>query len=250
MTSDHRTLCRMAARWLLDERGCFCAAWEVPIQGGAVFDAIGTTAPDAIGDTVIRCREYDLARNAIMAKHERRMARKRGATPAPLFDGRCVEPSPHTLRRLARMDRGRPRIEVAECKVSRSDWLSDCREQKHRRYEPNASSCWLVIEPEVAGVTLDERWYFDESYKDRIVGRLADDGLTAHWGVVVAMPSTGSRRYLHRVRAAAVLREPEVWEVVTFAGFMARSLGYRGTSDLVGGRSPVAAEMAGEGGAA
>lgn len=212
----HRELCRAAAKWFIDGRGLWAAGWEVGIQAGGQRDAVGVTCPDPVGDLVVRCREYDIADKIRRASYERRLARKRKTPPPPLFDGQRPPPTPYTERRIAAPYRaGTPRIEVAECKVSRADWLADVRTGKLRRYEPGTSHRWLCIPEEMADL-----------------GALVADGLPETWGVWVATGRYGT------VLRDAPNAEVEPWEVVAMGGIILRSLSWRGL-----GNGPVAEEM-------
>lgn len=212
----HRDLCKVAARWLLSRngRGLYASAYEVSFDGGFA-DAIGVSCPDPAADTAIRFAEYARLRGIRDAKMQARLRRKQGGPVGPLFvDVPIVEPYPHELTRAAaRVARAvAPTIAVCEVKRTRSDWLADARAQKLRRYEPAATECWLLVAPDVAG-----------GYPGT-VERLAEDGLPATWGVLLAEPGYTVPT---RLRNATPHRAGEDWEVGAWSARMLRAMAYR-----------------------
>lgn len=220
----HRSLCKMAARWLLSRngRGLYASAYEVAFDGGFA-DALGVSCPDPAADTAIRFAEYARLRGIRDAKIQARLRRKQGGPVGPLFvDVPVVEAYPHELTRAAaRVARAvAPTIAVVEVKRTRSDWLADARAQKLRRYEPAATECWLLVTLEVAG-----------PYSG-VVERLTADGLPGSWGVLLAEPTYDVPT---RMRDATPHRAGEDWEVGAWSARMLRSMAYR---ELLPAKSP------------
>lgn len=68
----------------------------------------------------------------------------------------------------------RPRIAIAEVKVSRSDLLSDLRSRKMLRYESQATECAIAVTGAMVGADVGAFLSF-----------VSDRGLPPEWGVIV-----------------------------------------------------------------
>lgn len=230
----HRDLCRAAAAWLLSAHGrnLYAATYEIAFDGG-VADALGITCPDPAADVAFRAREYQALRAVAEAKMARRLARKGGMTErdaqrtSPLFAPQVGAEVPTEPRHARQVERhGAPVVAVVECKVSRSDFLADVREQKLTRYERAASECWLMAPLSAlcsSGMTAPRLSVegLDAVGRLALLDSLAEDGLPASWGVVIH-----GGRWPRVVRQPA-RREVEPWEVVGWSGRIAASYAHR-----------------------
>ena len=109
----HRDLARAAAAYLLEQRWCSVAFWELALPGGGQADAVGISDPS---DDYWR-RLYD--------RHIANPARNR-----------------HPGKRKP------ARIHVVEVKRHRSDLLADLRAGKMLQYERSATHCSLLVHPD------------------------------------------------------------------------------------------------------
>jgi hypothetical protein len=241
---NHRDLCRVAARWLVSPRGrhLHAACYELAFDGG-VADAVGISCPDPAADVAFRAREYQQLRAIAAAKMERRMARKGTLRDAqrgsPLFSDLKLGDVPVQARHHSQVERhGPPVVAVVECKVSRSDFLADVREQKLRRYERGASENWIAapLTAYLSPAVKVPKLAMDRLEADAVLAllrALADDGLPSTWGVLVARDAGA----LVPIRDA-FRGEVEAWEVVGWSGRIAASYSHRAL-----GAGPMAKEI-------
>lgn len=208
---SHRELCRIAAAWLLNQRWCHVAGYEVR-GGGGVLDAVGVSCPL---DTE--------AGDAVRAETERIKRHHREAV-ARWVDGGHKGKRPGLNQRWAiEPDRkGRTRIVAIEVKRTRSDLLADLRAGKMLRYEHDGSRCYLAI---AEGALPD-------------LSELAERGLPKHWGVL-CFHEWGDTTHCSVLRHAKPHRTVSVGEVRMWTYRIGKSLAYRVTSD-----GPVADEAA------
>lgn len=129
---SHRTLCRVATRWLLTECRYYIAGYEVAVTLRAdgqddvlgVLDAVGVTDP--CNGLRVRRRNEDAAR-------------KRDALAAAYPD----TPWAQRPAQLRKPDRGS--VHVIECKVSKADLVADLRARKMLGYERAGSRCSVAM---------------------------------------------------------------------------------------------------------
>lgn len=204
----HRDLCRDAARWLLDQRWCHAAGYEIR-GGGGVLDAVGVSSPvdEIAGDA--EYDERDRVEAAWRLAHDRWIAAGCQGEPPAVAPGTSPVPMSDRL--------GRPRIVVVEVKRTRRDLLADLRAGKMLRCQLDGSACYLMLDAEIA-MPLEE---------------LAALGLPEFWGVLAFHDAPLV------VRRAKLHREVTVGQVRMWTYRIGRSLSYR----VVGG-GPMADEEA------
>jgi hypothetical protein len=214
---NHRTLCRLAARWLLDQRWCYLAGFEVGNLSG-VIDAIGCSYPFCIPvnpehaaawkdeereSRVRRMHRFDyLARRA-------RVAELREANPKwscrraedvarretePPYEPPAGVPTTHGKMR------SKPVIGAAECKTTRADLMADLRASKMRRYEQVATNLFLFATAEALEVPDGP---VTDAVKDAVLSDLTMRGLPVAWGVVLMR--------VHPVRSTRRRPEDILW---------------------------------------
>lgn len=209
----HRDLARAAARWLLEDRGIYAAAYELGFDGGQA-DAVGVTVPDPDASVALRVDEHTRAYHRNLKQYPAHAA---GLVGRPAWlDG-------YRARSLARA-RVAPRVVVVEVKRTRSDLLADLRVGKLRRYESAATHCYLLIAGPCVGLSWMPWW--PEEEQGRALHVLAADGLPDAWGVLGAVQGRQGVR-VERLRAPGRIREAEPWEVQAWADRMLRSMSHR-----------------------
>lgn len=132
---SHRTLCRVAARWLLAECRYHVAGYEVAVNDcgenrdtPGVLDAVGVSDP---------CANAKIdRRNADDADRQARLALR---FPGTAWAAREVRVRPHEPRNAF----------VIECKVSVADLRADLRARKMLKYEPLVNRCAVALSPGV-----------------------------------------------------------------------------------------------------
>lgn len=132
---SHRTLCRVAARWLLTECRYHVAGYEVAVTDcGEARDVLGVL--DAVAVTDPGANVKIDRRNADDAARQAQMAAEFPDTP---WARRKVRVRPHEPRNGF----------IIECKVSASDLRADLRARKMLKYAPLANRCAVALSPGV-----------------------------------------------------------------------------------------------------
>lgn len=202
----HRDLARAATEWLLSQRWCESACFELGWTGG-VLDAVGCTGPSTD-------EKYRVAMER-WGRWNRSAARY----------GHSTRERPRPVKH---------RLQVVEVKRTRADLMGDLRRGKMLGYEARSThcvlACWEGCFPGCEGI-------WSPAGRKAMLADLAAMGLPARWGVLAFyQPRYGGTVPL----AVAGLRRPTRLRDCTRADrealleAMARSYAYRVLRGAVG----------------
>ena len=150
----HDEACQAVAWWMRRQRWCSVAATEI---AGAVYaPEVEYPIWDGLGETFGQYKAESMAAmNASIARSQD------GGGQLDVIG-------------FSRPQSPRPRVCIAEIKVSRSDLLADLRKRKMLRYESQATHCYLAVTAAVVGRrTLDD-----------LLAELPRLGLPVQWGLL------------------------------------------------------------------
>jgi hypothetical protein len=214
----HRGLCRVVARWLLDQRWTHLVGWEVGCPAGQL-DAVGISAPFTEFSHMAEVDEAStedaqfklLAEQGAEWRARGRGNRLRGLRPPPL------------ARRLVG-SRPRARVVAVEVKKTRSDLLQDLKKRKMLNYERVATECYLAATAEAFGGNVADLIDHPESLKLELAGK----GLPDEWGIMLLVPDRFPGVVV--LRRPKSLREFDDRHLLMWEGRISRSTMYRALS--------------------
>lgn len=191
----HDDACRAVVRWFLTLRWCAVAIDEIS----------GSCVPYPVKRPADRFAPgYRAAHNAWFDAQKRWNA-------SPEYGGGQLD-----VLAISRPEIRRPRIAIAEIKVSRSDLLADLRARKMLRYQVQATHVYLALGPEIAPTT-------DDAIE-------AASPLPPHWGVL-RIGKRGSVYQHRKPSACPVGPDPSPDRLNRLAWKIAKSAAYRRLND-------------------